>query len=82
MKLIEKAKNTGVIQSVFYGLGAACIVYGIASFASQDKSQLDNRPNFPPTLIAAPICFLIPLPLNSTKRGYMNDAITLYNSSY
>ncbi len=79
---VKKAKNTGVIQSIFYGLGAACIVYGIASFASQDHSQVDGGPNFPPTLIAAPICFLIPLPLNATKKDHLNKAITLYNNSY
>ena len=27
MKHLKKAKNTAVIQNIFYGLGAACIVY-------------------------------------------------------
>ena len=82
MKHLKKAKNTGVIQNIFYGLGAACIVYGIASFANQDHSQVDNRPNFPPALIAAPICLLIPLPLNVTKKDHLNNAIILYNESH
>ena len=82
MKHLKKAKNTAVIQNIFYGLGAACIVYGIASFANQDHSQVDNRPNFPPALIAAPICLLIPLPLNVTKKDHLNNAIILYNESH
>lgn len=79
---LKKAKNIGMIQNVFYGLGAACIVYGIASFASQDSPQVDDGPSFPPTLIAAPVLFLIPLPLNFTKKDHLKSAIRIYNESH